>query len=146
MNLQLKVRMKWYCIKGKSARPIGRKAEKWNHDAEAMAKANMGGAIYFAKSMKRKADIEDEKMEMNVFTLAPRENSDDEKEKAEYLRMMRRRYLRGALEHGIQEEAELAPGEASSNMLINDSREVVDEPAPAPEKQKSFKLSLFTCL
>lgn len=71
---------------------MGRKAAKWQRDAGVLPKATMENVRDVAKSLELKAEPEKEKNEMKMFSSLPCESEQDEKHKAEYFRMMRRRY------------------------------------------------------
>ena len=77
-------------------RPMGRKAVERQHEIVTVVRANMENEKSIARSLQHKAEFEEEKNDMKMYALAPCETDEDEKEKAEYFRMMRRRYLRRA--------------------------------------------------
>lgn len=84
--------------------PVGRKTAKRQREVDQVAKVSMESASYIAASLKRKAEIEEDKPSMKLLSSGPCDTAEDEREKAEYVRMMRRKYLRRAKERETKEE------------------------------------------
>ena len=55
----------------KSGPPIGRKAANRQREADVIGKTNMESAKSIARSLQVKAELEEEKNEMNMFALTP---------------------------------------------------------------------------
>lgn len=87
-------------------RPIGRELPKSRCKVENTAEANMMNAEWIAGSLKRKNESEEENIAIKVIALAPCDTDDYMQEKAEYLQMMRRRYIRRAQEHDAEDQRE----------------------------------------
>lgn len=102
--------------------PIGRKNAKRQMQADAMAKENMNNARSIARSLKLKADLEEEKNAMRMFSLSPCETEEDKREKDEFFRMMRRRYLRRARERELEEEEAVVGGNGGTDNSTNVNR------------------------
>lgn len=102
-----------FCLVLPIGLPMVRKAAKRQRDAGALAKANMENVMNIVKSLQLKAELEEEKNGMKMFSSLPYESEQNEKDKAEYFRMMRRRYLRRARGREATEKKFSVDGAAS---------------------------------
>ena len=87
-----------------------------------MSRANMENAKVIARSLKLKVELEEEKNAMKAFSLAPCETEEDNREKAEYFRMVRRRYFRRAQERENEEmnnNSQIVEEDAAHNNQIH---------------------------
>lgn len=82
---------------------IGRKAAKFDRDVQLLAQRNAKTGESIAESMKRKADLMEEKHALRVMSLAPCETDEDKKERDDYFRAMRRKYCRRAQQDVVEE-------------------------------------------
>lgn len=69
---------------------MGRKGAKSKRDSDNLTKVNMENIRSIAETLNRRADVEEEKNAMRLFALAPCETLEEEEEKVEYFRTMRR--------------------------------------------------------